>query len=439
MRGRRVSAKDEEEVADAVRAARRSGSGLRVVGSGGSKSGINTAPDVALELDQPDRLLSVENGLVTVHAGMTTGRLQDLLRTEGLALPTVGEWKLATVGGSMATGTHGGSRRHGILSTSVRRMRLVSGAGEVVELSPGDPDFGHVGVSLGAFGVVTAVTFQCVERFSLALETDVVPFDTYVRDPVGQESRSEFHASVWMPGARKVIRFTARRVADPDRTVPRRERFGRHTALAHLLSRRLGWHGAVSSRLLGRRAVGDCAEILSPLEVSSRVARFRNVANDIRGRKATELAVDASRASEALTRFDRFLRDHPGPLNNPIGLRISPADGFSLSPCSGRDTLWLDIFYDDSDPFVARLSALGEELEARCHWGKTLALAPGVLRDHYPRWDEFREARNRLDPDDVFANPYLRELGLCGSTPDAGTPGAGTPGAASVRETGASS
>lgn len=420
VRARRVEVRTEEEIVDAVRAARDRGARVRAVGSGGSKSRISSTRAVVLHLNQPDRLLEVRDGLVTVPAGMTTGRLQSLLRPEGLALPTVGEWKNATIAGALCTGTHGGSARHGIMSTSVRGLRVVTGTGEVVEISADDPDFDHVGVSLGAFGIITTVTLECVERFSLELKTDVVPFDETMRDPVAQESRSEFHASVWVPSARRVIRFAADRTPDPVRSVPRRERFGRRTALAWLLSRRLGFHGAVVSRMFGGRALGDWDEILSPLAVSSRVARFRNVANAVRRRTATEFAVAASRAPEALARFDEFFREHSRALNNPIGLRMNASDRFSVSPCSGRDTLWLDLFYDDTGSFVTELVALARDLGARSHWGKALALPPEFLQRHYPSWNAFREARARFDPDEVFANAFTDEFGLTGASSGGG-------------------
>jgi L-gulono-1,4-lactone dehydrogenase len=411
---RSIAVRDEDEIAETIQSARSTGGGVRATGSGGSKSEVTSAPDVALRLDAPDRLLDVSGNLVTVPAGMTGGRLQELLREEGLTLPTVGEWRNATVAGSIATGTHGGSSRHGIMSTSVRSLRIVTGTGEVRDIGSDDPDFTHLAVSLGAFGVVTSVTLECAEHFSLLMETDVVSFDEYVGDPTAQESRTEFHSSVWVPSAGRVIRFAADKTPPSTRSVRRRARFGKWTAMANFLARRFGFHGAVSARIFRRTAMGDSADILSPLDVPPRVARFRKAANEVRGRKAAELAVDASRAAEVLTRFDAFFRKHPRPLNNPIGLRMSAADTFSLSPCQGRDTLWLDIFYDATEPFETEFAALANDLGARCHWGKTLALSPHVLRDRYAGWNAFHAARARFDPDEVFANAYTDALGLTG-------------------------
>lgn len=419
MRGGRVTPADvrnEEEVLRAVRRARAEGGGVRAVGSGGSKSEVTSAPDLALRLDTPDRLLDVRGDLVTVPAGLTCGRLQDLLRHEGLTLPTVGEWRNATVGGALATATHGGSAHHGIMPTSIHSFRIVTGKGDIRDIGRDDPDFRHLAVSLGAFGIMSAVTLKCAEHFRLAMETDVVSLSDYVENPVFQESRSEFHSSVWVPSAGRVIRFSADRASHTGAQGRgrRRKRFGKWTAMANFLARRFGLHSAVSARLFGRSDSGDCADILSPLDVPPRVARFRNVANEVRQRRAAELAVDAAHVGEVLTRFDRFFRTHPKPLNNPIGLRMSAADDFSLSPCHGRDTFWMDIFYDAGEPFESEMAALAQDLGARCHWGKTLALSPRVLREQYPGWDAYRAARARWDPDEVFANAFTDALGLTG-------------------------
>lgn len=407
---------DEDELQQAVLEARQKGQRIRALGSGGSKSDVTSVSGEALRLVTPKRLLDVTNGVVRVPAGITTVDLQDLLRGEGLTLPTVGEWKNATLAGSLATATHGGSARHGITATSVRAFRIVTGNGEIRRVEREDPDFVHLAVSLGAFGIISEIELACDEHFSLEMETDVVPFEDYLEDPVAQESRKEFHASIWVPAARRVIRFGADRISTPASTLPRRTRFGQWTSMARFIARRLGFHGIVSNRFFGGVARGDCADILSPLDVPPRVARFRKKVNEIRRRRAAELAVPASRAAEALSRFDPFLRKYDGSLNNPIGLRMSASDDFALSPCQGRDTLWMDIFFNASAAFEAKLSDLASELDARCHWGKTLALSPEALRERYPQWEAFRSARDRFDPDGVFGNEFTDALGLTSRT-----------------------
>ena len=50
--------------------------------------------------------------------------------------------------------------------------------------------------------------------------------------------------------------------------------------------------------------------------------------------------------------------------------------------------------------------------DGRPHWGKLHSRTAADLAPAYPRFDDFRSLRDRLDPDRVFANDYLdRVLG----------------------------
>lgn len=415
----RLPIHSEGDILRAVAEARATGARIRAVGSGGSKSGINTAPDIALDLEAYRHPITLDGDLVTAPAGITTHEIQTFLHAHGWMLPTVGEWKHPTLAGSLATGTHGGSARHGIFSTSLTRLRLVTGTGECVDLTPGDPDFPHAGVSLGALGAVTSVTLRCVRRSALRLETDVVPFADYLKNPEAQESRTEFHASIWVPSARQVIRFGADRVPATGRSDRREQRFGWRTAFAVFASRYLRLHAAVSPAVFRRTAIADAVEILSPIGVSPRVVRTRVAVNVARKIRATEFAFPVARAPEALARLDALFRTHPRSFTNPIGLRMSAADDFTLSPCTGHATLWMDLFYGASPAFVDALAEMADDLGARCHWGKYVAIRPASLRARYPGWDAFSHARARLDPDQVFANPFTDAFGLTTARPDA--------------------
>jgi FAD/FMN-containing dehydrogenase len=46
----------------------------------------------------------------------------------------------------------------------------------------------------------------------------------------------------------------------------------------------------------------------------------------------------------------------------------------------------------------------------RPHWGKMHSLTARELRPLYPRWDDFRAVRRRLDPDGMLLNAYLRTI-----------------------------
>jgi FAD/FMN-containing dehydrogenase len=48
--------------------------------------------------------------------------------------------------------------------------------------------------------------------------------------------------------------------------------------------------------------------------------------------------------------------------------------------------------------------------DGRPHWGKVHTRTATDLAPAYPRFEEFLSLRDRLDPDRVFANAYLRRV-----------------------------
>ncbi len=46
----------------------------------------------------------------------------------------------------------------------------------------------------------------------------------------------------------------------------------------------------------------------------------------------------------------------------------------------------------------------------RPHWGKLHTRDAAYLSEAYPRFAEFTALRDRLDPDRLFANDYLRRV-----------------------------
>lgn len=406
---RLMTVRSEDELIAAMAAAARDGWPLHPVGACGSKSPCFGTPGTALRLARYDQVVAVDGADVTIQAGATIAQLNAALAARGLALPTNGEWGGATVAGSMASGTHGGSSRHGILASSAVGLRLVTVGGGVLDLRRGDPAFDHAVVALGLLGVISTITLRCEEAFHLELAMRVVPFSWYVAHHATLDRDHEFHAALWIPAVQSVITFTADRVPTPARQRRRRERYCAATFLLHRLARDFGirvfprdWFTAITT--------DRCDRVLTPIRNgSSRVQAFKALSADWR---AAEMAVPLSRAGEAMEAMAALVRRYPRALTNPVGLRATAADTASLSPCYGRATWWFDLFYGPDAAFERELCGLFERLDARSHWGKHVALSPDHLRAQYPRRDAFRETRAALDPQGVLANEFSRRYDL---------------------------
>lgn len=94
-----------------------------------------------------------------------------------------------------------------------------------------------------------------------------------------------------------------------------------------------------------------------------------------------------------------------------------------LHPAYERDSLRIDLFWfarNHGDPtrgWFVQFWRLLQPFAYRLHWGKYLPADPELgavhLRRHTPRWDDFLELRQQMDPDGVFLTSYWRAaLGL---------------------------
>ena len=84
-----------------------------------------------------------------------------------------------------------------------------------------------------------------------------------------------------------------------------------------------------------------------------------------------------------------------------------------LSPAHGRDSCYVAVHHDrhgDWQPYFEAVAAVMAEYGGRPHWGKRHQLGATELAKLYPRFEDFKAVRGRLDPDSRFANPYTEQV-----------------------------
>lgn len=141
----------------------------------------NLRPAARLELPNMSRLIrfdagpSADSSTVTVESGMTLRTLLNLLQNEGFTLPSLPILLDQTVGGCIATGSHGSSLAHGTISDSVVAVTVILfGTGEVVRLEEDEELMRLARCSVGSMGVVVNVTLQVVQARKFARSEVVV-------------------------------------------------------------------------------------------------------------------------------------------------------------------------------------------------------------------------------------------------------------------------
>ncbi|KAH0565509.1 hypothetical protein GP486_001103, partial [Trichoglossum hirsutum] len=211
-----IRPESNDEIRKVVTLARRCRRRITVVGSGHSPSDLTCTSSWMMNLDRYNKVLSIDEArrVVVMESGIRLWQLSDELRKVGLAIPNLGSIDEQSIAGAIATGTHGSTLRHGILSESVLALRIMLSNGSTV-LCDNEQNadlFAAALVSLGALGIITEVTFQAVPTFRIEWERSIWPLSRILGAWSGEESlwrQAEFVRVWWCPYGKKGIVWKA--------------------------------------------------------------------------------------------------------------------------------------------------------------------------------------------------------------------------------------
>lgn len=405
------------DVAALVQQAGREGLRVKAVGAGHSFTAIAATDGVLVHLDQMASIVSHDaaTGRVRVQAGISLHQLNPQLRALGLALPNLGDVDPQSVAGAISTGTHGtGGHRQGI-AAAVVAVQLVLASGQVVEIDEQHPWFQAARVSLGALGIITEVTVQCVPAFLLHAREEPMALPE-VLDRLDELVEDNDHAEFyWFPHTDKAL-------LKRNNTVPPgtdRDPVGRFRgwlddqflantafeAINRVVAHRPAWIPRVNrftgSVLGAREYTDDSYEVF----VSRRTVRFRE----------SEFAMPREALPAVIAELQQWFGADHQQISFPIEVRFTAPDDAWLSTGHDRANCYVAVhqyWRTDYAAYFAAAQDIFTAHEGRPHWGKIHTLDASYLAQAYPRFDDFVQIRDETDPDRRFTNPYLdRVLG----------------------------
>lgn len=365
---------------------------------------------ISLERLPANPVIDIATSTVSVGAATSFALLAARLEANGFALHNLGSLPHISVAGACATGTHGSGNENGSLSTAVAGIELVTGTGDVLHLTRGDPEFEGSVIALGALGIVTRVTLDIQPSYQVRQDVFLdLPWESLLEnfDAISGAGYSVSLFTDWLGSAVGQVWVKSRVAGNGtgDANGAADDFFGTRPAGERVMSP------------TGEGHDNTTVQCGVPGPWSERLPHFRADAVPSNGNEIqTEYFVDKADALDAL-RAVRALGDVMAGHLMISELRTVAADSLWLSPTRGRDCVALHFtWFNEPDAVRAVLPLIESALapfDPRPHWGKWFAMAAGQLAPKYRKLGEFYQLAELLDPQRRFRNPYLeRTLGL---------------------------
>jgi D-arabinono-1,4-lactone oxidase len=428
------------EVQQLVTLARRCRRRLVTVGSGHSPSDLTCTSSWLVNLDDFNRILHIdtETRLVTVEAGIRLYELGPKLEEQGLTLENLGSIDSQSIAGVIATGTHGSSLRHGLLSECIESLSLVLSNGQLVRCSAtNNPDlFRAALVSLGALGIVVEVTFRARPAFNIAWLQERYSLSRVLSEwYTGLWTSHEFVRVWWLPYEKGAIVWRADPTDQPLRAPPKNfygEWFGYHVyhnflALSSYIPRILPWvEWFIFGMQYGFRPGATVTEAVEP-------ARAGLLMNCLYSQFVNEWALPLEKGPEAIIRLSAWLHGDLATaripfspkglwVHCPVEVRVSdssknPNPRPFLDPtCHDGPTLYLNATlyrpYLRDPPcrqrYYEAFEWLMRDMGARPHWAKNFSTLDSteLHRLYKDDMDEWLKVRQEVDPEGMFLGEW---------------------------------
>ncbi len=405
----------EDAIQQVVLRAANSRKKIRVIGTGHSFTALCHTDDILVSLDEYQGIISVDKAQcqASVKAGTKLNLLGDLLFKEGMAMENLGDIDVQSIAGTISTGTHGTGKAFGTISTQVIALKFVNGKGEIVECSmtKNQELFKAAQVSLGALGIITSITLQCVPSHKLFLQNGKEPLDSVLSnlDAYNQQNRNfEFY---WMPYTEIAWTKTTNIVEEGE---PDKVNFFNY------------WSEYVmenySFKLLCEiaRLFPSQNERVSKITAASintvkKVYHSHKIYATKRLVKFTEMEynIPAEAYQDAFKEMRKKIDTKQFNIHFPIENRWVKGDDILMSPAYGRDSAYIACHVynkKNNKPYFEALEQIFRAYGGRPHWGKMNTLSPQDVADLYPQFATFAKHRQEQDPEKVFVTPYLEKL-----------------------------
>ena len=402
----------EEELQEIIRNSEK----IRVFGSKQSSADIASGVETLIDITSYNKILSIDDSACTikVQGGLILGDLLEEIEAKGWCIPCLPDINTVTIGGALATGTHGTSGK--LLCEYITKCSIILADGSIKIITDKDELIDAVRVSLGVLGVLSEITFKCEPIYTLHVKEG--PEDDTIWLPKINErlKKHDFLRILWLPHTDKGYVITGDKI-DPNTEI--KEDLGpaflkhRRTAskILYKYTHIFPWFTAIANKLLYIGFFSSKKEHKGSL--------YQATVTKSRG-STLELAEWTIGLDKFPTVFEELKTEinkwsNKSFIHIPMDIRFVYKDNSWLSYAYKKDTVTMGC--------VSRNAATADTYEAfktiekiflkhggKPHWAKRFAAKNTELSKIYEKWEDFKTLRRKLDPSNKFLNPYLTEL-----------------------------
>ncbi|KGL58786.1 D-arabinono-1,4-lactone oxidase [Polaribacter sp. Hel1_85] len=389
---------------------------IRVFGSKQSSADIASGVETLIDIKSYNKILAYNDleHTITVQSGIILGDLIEAIEAKGWCIPCLPDINTVTIGGALATGTHGTSGK--LLSEYMIKCNLILADGSVKKITAIDELIDAVRVSLGVLGVLSEITFQCEPIYTLHVKEGPENDTIWLPKIEDRLKKHDFLRILWLPHTDKGYVITGDKI-DPNTEI--KEDLGpdflkhRRTAskVLYKYTHIFPWFTAIANKLLYRGFFNSTKEHKGSL--------YQATVTKSRG-STLELA-EWTIGLDMFPKVFEELKTEINKWSNKSFIHIPMDIRFVY-----KDTSWLSYAYKKdivTMGCVSRNAATADTYEAfksiekiflkhggKPHWAKRFTAKDTELSKVYDKWEDFKILRKKLDPTNKFLNPYLTEL-----------------------------
>lgn len=391
-------------------------SSIRVFGNRFSSADISAGTQTLVEISAYNKIVSINRNTkeVTVQAGASLENVINVIQACGWCIPCLPDIDKVTIGGALATGTHGTNGY--ILSKYVSKFRMVLADGSIKEFTNDDLETDAVRVSLGLLGVFSEITFACEDNYILHLKEEPMRDSAWLGQLDDYLATYDFVRILWLPhtdhgyvilGTKVNKDFQFDRKDTPAYIKHRRKT----SKFLYQYTHKYPKFTATANKILYKLFFTPKKEHAGSL-YDATVTKSRGATMEL-----AEWSVDYSKFKDLFVELKQVLDDKTNKayVHVPMDIRFLKKDNVWLSNACDTNVVTMGC--------VCRNSPVADDYEAfdtieelflkyggKPHWAKRFKVQHDGFLKLYPKWKDFKALREKMDPTNKFLNPYLTKI-----------------------------